>query len=650
MNNMTYMTVKITIPTYLSRIYHGLFDTGANVCVCKENVLPQELWKETRSTVLNGFGAEKTLAHKKAENIKILIAKEIFIIPYIYAYNLEKVDIIIGATFYNKYNPILIDINAGLIKFTKKEKLYPNYLIKYPKEKILIPWEKGNPKITQSLQNKENIINKINSINEDINLLQILGEEIFNENPLQGWEKHKTYAKIELKNPNDEIYKPPMIYKEEDYKEFELHITELIKGDYIEQKDKYENKKYSSPAFIVNNHSEQKRGKTRMVIDYKDLNKKAKIIKHPIPNKDILLHRGIKAKIFSKFDCKSGFYHIKLEEESKKYTAFTVPQGYYQWKVLPFGYHNAPSIFQKFMDIIFRRYYEFIIVYIDDILIFSNNINEHKYHLKIFKEIVKENGISLSKKKAELGKEKIEFLGMQIEQGGLKIQQHIIDKILTKHIKIKNKKELQSVLGLLNQIRNFIPRLAEILQPLQKKLKIKKEEYWEWTKEDEKRIELIINYCKDNIIPLKFPTKSEEYNWIIETDASNESYGNCLKYLCPKTKQEYICRYGSGTFKEHEKKYEINRKELIAIHKGLEQYSIFTCNGKIKVRTDNSQTYYWIKQSKDKKSIETRNIIYILSKIAYYNFELELIEGKTNIIADYLSRYGVHNDEDDGKT
>lgn len=461
---MTYMTIKMKIPGYMSRIYHGLFDTGANTSVCKKEVLPPELWKENGESILASFGAEKTITKYKAFNVKIMMSKEEFIIPSLHAYELDNVDIIIGSNFYNKYSPIIIDIPKRLIQFTKTDKKgnqtrYSNFLVKYPKEKILEPWIKGNSSLNQPLKNKENYeiknINENTDLGEKINM--ILGDEIYGEDPLKNWEKHKTYAKIELKNEDDEIYKPPMIYKEEDYKEFDMHINEMTENGFIEEKKDFENKKYSSPTFIVMKHSEQKRGKSRMVVDYKELNRKAKIVKYPIPNMDILILRGIRANIFSKFDCKSGFYHIKLEEGSKKYTAFTVPQGYYQWRVLPFGYHNSPAIYQQFMDRIFRQYYEFILVYIDDILIFSKNEEEHMEHIKIFKQIILENGITLSKKKKEIAKTNIEFLGLEIEKGKIKLQPHIVDKILSKHVKVKNKTELQSILGLLNQIRSFIP-------------------------------------------------------------------------------------------------------------------------------------------------------------------------------------------------
>lgn len=640
MNKMTYMTVKIVIPTYMSRIYHGLFDTGANTCICKKDVLPEEKWEKINNKVLTGFNEEKNDVEYRANNIKIMIAREEFIIPYIYAMNNINADIIIGATFYNKYSPITIDMENGIIKFTKKGNIYPNYLVKYPRKKKLEKWKKGNPSIVQPLENLQ-INQTTESGSEELN--NILGEDIYGENPLEHWEKHKTKAKIELKDPEDNIYKPPMNYQESDYKEFKMHIEEMTKEGYIEEKLNFENKKYSSPAFIVIKHSEEKRGKSRMVIDYKDLNKKAKIIKHPIPNKDILINRGIKANYFSKFDCKSGFYHIRLEEESKKYTAFTVPQGYYQWKVLPFGYHNSPSIFQQFMDKIFRPYYEYILVYVDDILIFSEDYETHKIHLQKFRKIIEDNGIRLSKKKAEIGKQKIEFLGVKMENGGVEIQEHIITKILDKHKKIKNKKELQSILGLINQVRHFVPRLAEILKPIQQKLKIKDEEEWSWTIEDEKTIEKIKNYCKQYVIKMSYPTKREDMNWIIEVDASKNSYGSCLKYKPKNDKTEYISRYNSGTFKESEQNYDINRKELIAIYKGLEHYSIFTTEGSKKIRTDNSQAYYWIK-NKTKGTIDMKNIKGILAKISMYDFDIEIIEGKTNIIADYLSRHGDHDE------
>ena len=131
-----------------------------------------------------------------------------------------------------------------------------------------------------------------------------------------------------------------------------------------------------------------------MVIDYRNLNAKTITYNYPIPNKILKIRQIQGYNYFSKFDCKSGFYHLKLEEESKELTAFTVPQGFYEWNVLPFGYKNAPGRYQHFMDKYFKQLSN-CIVYIDDILLYTKTKEEHLKLLEQFTDIIEKSGISL---------------------------------------------------------------------------------------------------------------------------------------------------------------------------------------------------------------------------------------------------------------
>ena len=118
------------------------------------------------------------------------------------------------------------------------------------------------------------------------------------------------------------------------------------------------------------------RGVPRLVINYKPLNKSLQWIRYPIPNKKDLLDRLHEATIFSKFDMKSGFWQIQIEEIDRYKTALIVPFGHYEWSVMPFSLKNAPSEFQNIMNDIFTPFIDFSIVYIDDVLIFSKSIDQ----------------------------------------------------------------------------------------------------------------------------------------------------------------------------------------------------------------------------------------------------------------------------------
>ena len=161
-----------------------------------------------------------------------------------------------------------------------------------------------------------------------------------------------------------------------------------------------------------------------MVINYKGVNKNTKFDRY-IPNKEILINLARGKNYYSKFDYKSGFWQIKMDNDSIPITTFSTPRGYYEWLVMPFGLKNAPQIFQRKMDKVFSDYSNFIIVYIDDMLICSINKKDHENHLNIFITLYEEHGIVLLEKKVDIKKQEIEFLGMIIDSKAIKLQSYI---------------------------------------------------------------------------------------------------------------------------------------------------------------------------------------------------------------------------------
>ena len=161
---------------------------------------------------------------------------------------------------------------------------------------------------------------------------------------------------------------------------YEKEIQDLIDKKLI----KKSKSPWSCSVFYVQKQAELERGTLRLVINYKPLNDVLRWIRYPIPNKRDLLQRLVKSKFFSKFDMKSGFWQIQIVEKDRYKTAFVVPFRHYEWNVMPFGLKNAPSKFQNIMNEIFNQFYDFIIIYIDDVLVYSISIKEHWKHLNKF--------------------------------------------------------------------------------------------------------------------------------------------------------------------------------------------------------------------------------------------------------------------------
>lgn len=168
---------------------------------------------------------------------------------------------------------------------------------------------------------------------------------------------------------------------------------------------------------------------------------------------------------------KSGFWQVAVKEENRFKTAFIILAGHYEWNVMPFGLKDAPSKFQNVMDWVFKPYFDWLIVYIDDVLIFSKSVEEHFKHVQIFRQVVKRSGLVLSKKKMELFQTKIKFLGYTIEDGQITLQSHALEFADKFPYMIIDKKQLQRFLGYLNYINNFYEGCAHDRKLLNQRLK-----------------------------------------------------------------------------------------------------------------------------------------------------------------------------------
>ena len=169
---------------------------------------------------------------------------------------------------------------------------------------------------------------------------------IIGTNLIKFWERNKISAHLNIANKEYKIRTSEPKYSIEDTKEFKIQINKLLSQKLISNS----NSPHRLATFMVRNRAEQLRGKARLVINYKNLNDNTIDDGYIIPRKDILLNKNQYATWFFKFDCKSGFWQIKMCDCCKYWTAFTCLLGHYEWNVMPFGLKHAPSKFQKVMD------------------------------------------------------------------------------------------------------------------------------------------------------------------------------------------------------------------------------------------------------------------------------------------------------------
>jgi len=447
---------------------------------------------------------------------------------------------------------------------------------------------------------------------------------------MKHWDKNSIVCKINIINPDYIIKSGPIEATPKDIEEFKMHIEELLKLKAIRES----RSPHRSAAFIVRNHAEEVRGKSRIVINYKRLNDNTIDDAYNIPNKQEWINRIQGSKYFSKFDLKARFWQVKMAEESIPLTTFTCPQGHYEWLVMPLGLKNAPALFQRKMQNIFNENQAFILVYVDDLLVFSKSYKEHIAHLEVFFRKVEQNGLILSKKKMEICKEKINFLGHEIGEGKIYLQEHIAKKILQFPDTMNDKKVLQQFLGIVNYARNYIDNLAKLAGPLYAKLRKNGQKYF--NSEDIKLVKAIKEKVK-NLKPLELPL--EDNYFIIEADASKVGWGAILKQkpnkYSPKA-EEKICRYASGSYKL--KTVNNIDREILAVVHAINAFRLYLGFKEFTVRTYYEPICRYYNQINSKKSSTRRWVLFedIITGNGY-KVVFEHIKGKDNCLSDIFS-------------
>ena len=388
---------------------------------------------------------------------------------------------------------------------------------------------------------------------------------------------------------------------------------------------------WSCSAFYVINSAEIERGAPRLVINYKPLNKVLQWIRYPIPNKRDLLKRLHSAQIFSKFDMKSGFWQIQIDEKDRYKTGFNVPFGHYEWNVMPFGLKNAPSEFQNIMNDVIAPIQSFAIVYIDDVLIFSESIQQHIKHLNRFHNIIKENGLVLSEPKMKLFQPQIRFIGHTIHLGSITPIQRVLEFTKNFPDEITDKKQLQRFLGCLNYVADFIKDLQLLCKPLFQRLR---KDAKPWTSEHThvvKQIKEKIQYLPCLSIP------HPQAFLIVETDASDLGFGGILKQKLDDLTKESLVRYYSGCWNNTQSKYSTIKKELLSIVLCITKFEDDLFCKRFLSRID----------CKAAKSVLEKDVKNLVSKhifarwqalLSNFDFTIEFIKGESNSLPDFLSR------------
>lgn len=393
---------------------------------------------------------------------------------------------------------------------------------------------------------------------------------------------------------------------------------------------------YNSPVWIVDKKPDSLGNKQyRLVIDYRKLNSVTIADRYPIPEiNEVLSHLGSNT-FFSVIDLKSGFHQIPLKSSDIEKTAFSINNGKYEFTRLPFGLKNAPSIFQRTLDDILRDYIgQCCYVYIDDIIIFSRNEKEHSTHLKnIFTTLEKAN-MKVQLDKCKFFEKEVEFLGFIVTPEGIKTNPSKIEAIQNFPIP-RNLKELRSFLGLSGYYRRFVKDYAKLAKPLTALLR---GEEGRVSKSQSARahitlgdealaaLEKIKNVLISRDVMLTYPNLNKDFE--LTTDASNYAIGAVL------SQEDRPITFISRTLTKTEENYAANEKEMLAIIWALKSLRNYLYgSAKVKIFTDHQPLTYALSNKNNNSKMKRWKAI-----LEEYNYELKYKPGKTNVVADGLSR------------
>lgn len=455
---------------------------------------------------------------------------------------------------------------------------------------------------------------------------------------------HTTAVKHHIRLKDDTPFKErPRPIHPSDREAVKQHLRELLDAGVIRESES----PFASPLVLVR----KKNGKIRLCVDYRKLNARTIKDAYALPNIEETFSALSGAKWFSVMDLKSGYYQVEMAEEDKHKTAFICPLGFWEFNRMPQGITNAPSTFQRLMErCVGDLHLNEVLVFLDDLIVFSETLEEHEARLMRVLQRLKDYGLKLSPEKCHFFKSSVKYLGHVVDAQGVHTDP---DKtsVLKNWPRPINHEELEKFLGFAGYYRRFVEGYSKIAKPLnalksgynhpRKRGKIYKRPCPKgpvncrvpfgdkWTPECDLAFRVLVEKLTSAPI-LAFADPKLPY--VLHTDASGEGLGAAL-YQEQGGKLKVIA-YASRGLSKSEKNYPTHKLEYLALKWAVcEKFNDYLYGSEFVVLTDNNPLTYVLTSAK----LDAAGHRW-LAALSTYNFSIKYRAGLANKDADGLSR------------
>ena len=371
-------------------------------------------------------------------------------------------------------------------------------------------------------------------------------------------------------------------------------------------------------------------GSLRICVDLTKLNESVRRERHILPAVDHILAQLSGATVFTKLDFNSGFWQIKLSEQSALYTTFITPFGRFCFKRLPFGITSVPEFFQQKISTILANL-EGVVCMIDDVLIFGHN-QEHDQRLKIVLSKLQKAGVTLNKTKCKFSQHCVKFLGQQINSEGIRPDPEKVDAI-QQIAQPSNIKELRRFLGMTNHLSKFTPKLADTTECLRDLLS--KKNHWIWGDSQQQAFEKIKQQLSSSpVLAIYDPQKDTT----VAADASSYGLGAVITQIQSDGSHRAI-PYASRALTSTEEKYTQIEKESLALTWACQRFSDYLIGKQFHILTDHKPLVSLL-SSKLLDTLPLR-VQRFRMRLMRFTYTISHVPGKELTVPDTLSRAPV---------